>query len=67
MLERDNKEKLDLIKYSLESIYNKEDTTLAYDAVCSLIEDYQKKIENKPYVMTEKDVILINYGAQIFH
>ncbi len=67
MLERDSKERLELIKNSLEFIYAKEDASLAYDAVCVLIEDYQKKIESKPYVMTEKDVILITYGDQIFH
>ena len=67
MLERDDKERLDLIKKSLEFIYANEDASLAYDAVCTLIEEYQEKIESKPYVMTEKDVILITYGDQIFH
>ena len=67
MLERDSKERLDFIKYSLESIYNKEDATLAYDAICALIKEYQEKVESKSYVMSEKDVILITYGDQIFH
>ena len=67
MLERDSKERLNLIKYSLESIYNKEDATLAYDAICALIKEYQEKVESKSYVMSEKDVILITYGDQIFH
>ena len=67
MLERDDKERLALIKNSLEFIYNKEDAPLAYDALCKLIEDYQQKIESKPYVLTEQDVILITYGDQIFH
>ncbi|GIU00278.1 sucrose phosphorylase [Sulfurovum sp. TSL6] len=67
MLERDSKERLDLIKYYLESIYSKEDASLAYDAVCAMIKEYQEKVESKPYVMTEKDVILITYGDQIFH
>lgn len=67
MLERDSKERLDFIKYSLESIYNKEDAALAYDAIAALIKEYQEKVESKPYEMTEKDVILITYGDQIFH
>ncbi len=67
MLERDSQERLDLIKYSLESIYSKEDAALAYDAISALIKEYQEKVESKPYVMSEKDVILITYGDQIFH
>ena len=67
MLERDSKERLNLIKYSLESIYSKEDAVLAYDAISALIKEYQEKVESKPYVMSEKDVILITYGDQIFH
>ncbi len=67
MLERDSQERLNLIKYSLESIYSKEDAVLAYDAISALIKEYQEKVESKPYVMSEKDVILITYGDQIFH
>ncbi|MCH9740476.1 MAG: sugar phosphorylase [Epsilonproteobacteria bacterium] len=62
-----NEERLGLIKASLDSIYNKEDASLAYDSVCRLIEGYQKKILSQPYVLSEKDVILITYGDQIFH
>jgi sucrose phosphorylase len=67
MLERDSKERLDFIKYSLESIYSQVDAALAYDAVAALINEYQERVESKPYVMSEKDVILITYGDQIFH
>ena len=67
MLQRDDEERLAMIKNSLEFIYDKEDSSLAYDAVLALINEYREKIESKPYEMTEKDVILITYGDQIFH
>jgi len=67
MLERDDEERMHLIKESIESIYDKEDADLAYDAVSELIEAYREKIESKPYHLSEKDVILITYGDQIFH
>lgn len=62
-----DKDRLGLIKASIESIYNKEDATCAYDAVSKLIVEYQGKIESKPYLLSEKDVVLITYGDQIFH
>ena len=61
------KDRFELINASLESIYSKEDAPLAYDSICKLIGEYQKKIESKPYQLSEKDVILITYGDQIFH
>ncbi|CAA6816733.1 MAG: Sucrose phosphorylase (EC [uncultured Sulfurovum sp.] len=67
MIEKDNQERLALIKASLASIYNEDDAALAYVAVDELIKAYQEKIESKPYVLSEKDVILITYGDQIFH
>ncbi|MBU1668879.1 sugar phosphorylase [bacterium] len=65
--EENDEDKLERIKASLESIYSKEDAFLAYDALSKLITEYQEKIESKPYLLSEKDVILITYGDQIFH
>lgn len=62
-----DKDRFGLIKASIESIYNTDDASLAYDAITKLIVEYQGKIESKPYVLSEKDVILITYGDQIFH
>ncbi len=56
-----------LIKESLDFIYDKEDSKKAYDEITLLIDKYRKKIKSKPYDMTQKDVILITYGDQIFH
>ncbi|CAA6822131.1 MAG: Sucrose phosphorylase (EC [uncultured Sulfurovum sp.] len=67
MLERDDDERMNLIRESIEFVYDKEDAVLAYDAVSTLIKDYQERIKNEPYLLNEKDVILITYGDQIFH
>jgi len=64
---KSQEERLESIKASLESIYSQEDASLAYDSVCELIGAYQKKIESQAYLLSEKDVILITYGDQIFH
>ncbi len=66
-LYNDDKDRLGLIKASLESIYNQEDASFAYDSICKLIVEYQGKIESDAYLLSEKDVILITYGDQIFH
>jgi len=60
-------ERLQRIKLSLEIIYNKEDVENAYCEIVELVNEYQKKIESTPYKMSEKDVILITYGDQVFH
>ena len=62
-----DKDRLELIKASIESIYDQEDASFAYNAICELIVEYQGKVESKPYLLSEKDVILITYGDQIFH
>ena len=53
------------IKERLESIYSKEDAQKAYKLINELIDSYSKKIESKPYRLTQKDVILITYADQI--
>ncbi len=60
-------DRLKMIKESLEFIYDKDDASKAYAKIISLINKYKKKIESKPYILTQKDVILITYGNQIFH
>lgn len=60
-------ERLQRIKFSLEVIYSKEDVENAYCEIVELIKCYQQKIESTPYKMSEKDVILITYGDQVFH
>ncbi len=56
-----------LIKGSLKFIYDEKDAKEAYDEVIELIQKYRKKIKSEPYILTQKDVILITYGDQIFH
>jgi len=60
-------DRLELIKGSLEFIYNKEDAKQAYEEILILINQYRKKIKSKPYILSQKDIILITYGDQIFH
>ena len=64
---KSHEERLELIKVSLESIYSKEDASLAFDALSKLITEYQQKIQSELYLLSEKDIILITYGDQIFH
>ena len=64
---KSNEDRFERIQASLASIYSKEDASLAFDALSKLITEYQQKIESKPYLLSEKDVILITYGDQIFH
>lgn len=61
------KDRLNMIKESLDSIYNKSDSDKAYEKILRLIKEYKKRVDNKPYRLTQKDVILIVYGDQIFH
>ncbi len=60
-------DRLKFIKNLLFSIYNEEDAKKAYSSILFIIEKYKQKVESKPYIMTQKDVILITYGDQIFH
>lgn len=60
-------DRLKFIKESLYAIYNEHDAKKAYSSVLVMIEMYKQKIESKPYILTQKDVILITYGDQIFH
>ena len=59
--------RLKLIKESLDFIYSKDDASVAYEEVISLINEYKQKVISKPYYLTEKDIILITYGDQVFH
>ena len=67
MPDKDIEQRYKLIKKSLEFIYEKETANVAYEDVCELISAYKERIKSKPYVLSEKDVILITYGDQIFH
>ena len=60
-------DRIKFIKESLFAIYNEHDAKKAYSSILLMIEIYKQKIESKPYVLTQKDVILITYGDQIFH
>ncbi|MCD4758795.1 MAG: sugar phosphorylase [Arcobacteraceae bacterium] len=60
-------DRIKFIKESLFAIYNEHDAKKAYSSVLLMIEMYKQKIESKPYILTQKDVILITYGDQIFH
>ncbi len=60
-------DRIKFIKESLFAIYNEHDAKRAYSSILLMIELYKQKIESKPYILTQKDVILITYGDQIFH
>jgi len=59
--------RLKLIEESLSSIYSKEDSAKAYEKTLALINKYKQKVESAPYYLTQKDIILITYGDQVFH
>lgn len=60
-------ERFERIKSLLERIYPTEEVSLAYDAIVALVTSYQEKIVTEPYILSQKDVILITYGDQVFH
>ncbi len=59
--------RLKLIEESLNFIYSKEDSANAYEKILVLINKYKQKVESAPYYLTQKDIILITYGDQVFH
>ncbi|MHC4139135.1 MAG: alpha-amylase family glycosyl hydrolase [Planctomycetota bacterium] len=59
--------RLKLIEGSLDFIYSKEDSANAYEKTLALINKYKHKVESAPYYLTQKDIILITYGDQVFH
>ena len=59
--------RLKLIEESLDFIYSKEDSANAYEKILALINKYKQKVESAPYYLTQKDIILITYGDQVFH
>jgi len=61
-------ERLQRIKISLKIIYNEDEIVEnATNEIVELIGKYEQKIESNAYKMSEKDVILITYGDQVFH
>ncbi len=60
-------DRLKLIKESVDFIYSEEEAPIVYEDIISLINVYKQKIESTPYYLTEKDIILITYGDQVFH
>ncbi len=60
-------DRLKFIKTLLYSIYDEHDAKKAYSSILLMIEMYKQKIESEPYILSQKDVILITYGDQIFH
>lgn len=61
------KDRLKIIKELLLQIYSASDALKAYENILDLIDKYREKIETQPYTLSQKDVILITYGNQIFH
>lgn len=49
----------------LERLYSKEDAKSALEKIEKLEERYKSLIKSSPYIMSEKDVILITYGDQV--
>jgi sucrose phosphorylase len=66
-MKRTSDERLKMIQESLLSIYDKDIASKAYDEIISLISEYKEKVDSNPYVLTQKDTILITYGDQVFH
>ena len=60
-------DRLKLIGKSLNSIYSKKDASYAYEKIFDLINKYKQKVKSVPYYLTQRDVILITYGDQVFH
>ena len=60
-------DRLKFIKGALYSVYNEHDAKKAYSSILLMIEMYKQKIESQPYILSQKDVILITYGDQVFH
>ncbi len=59
--------RLKRIEESLNFIYTKEDSAIAYKKTIALIDKYKQKVDSTPYYLTQKDIILITYGDQVFH
>lgn len=59
--------RLKLIEESLKFIYPQEEAAKAYEKVLALIFKYKQRVESVPYYLTQKDIILITYGDQVFH
>lgn len=59
--------RLTLIKESLDFIYSQEDSSKAFQKILDLINKYKKRVNSVPYYLTQKDIILITYGDQVFH
>ncbi|MHC4269955.1 MAG: alpha-amylase family glycosyl hydrolase [Planctomycetota bacterium] len=60
-------DRLALIKESLDFIYSQEDSAKANEKILDLINKYKKRVKSVPYYLTQKDIILITYGDQVFH
>ena len=60
-------DRLKLIQSSLNFIYSSKNAKKAYEGILNLLDKYKAKIESTPYTLSEKDVIMITYGDQIFH
>lgn len=58
--------RLRLIEESLTFIYSQEDSAKAYEKIIALINKYKQRVESTPYYLTQKDIILITYGDQVF-
>ena len=59
--------RLRLIKESLEFIYSEEDSAHAFEKILKLINKYKQKVKSTQHYLTQKDIILITYGDQVFH
>ncbi len=60
-------DRLKLIEASVYFIYSDEEAPKVYEEVVSLINAYKERIKSTPYYLSEKDIILITYGDQVFH
>lgn len=60
-------DRIKMIKESLDFIYDERTSQIAYDKILDLIKDYKERVTSKPYILSQKDIILITYGDQLFH
>jgi glycosidase len=61
------KERFTRIESQLNIIYQGDDRELAFESIKKLINRYRRKIDSNSYILSQKDIILITYGDQVFH
>lgn len=53
------------IRESLNFLYDGDDAKIAYELIDEVIQKFEALIDSKPYVLSQKDTVLITYGDQV--